>query len=234
MTDRLSGAEVREFQGQAADPPVSNAGESRSYFNTTSNRVRVSVNGEAYVNWDPPVDEVDYIPLIEARRLDDSTFVAPAVLEGGSYRLDRQVLLNRVVFRCTAFAAAAEGIMLIYQDAQGRATDSLALVATVPFTPVANMNFEVVPNEGEILLSSGLIYALWGQVSGGGSFSLSTYNTSAVQLTTTNVPTGVHPTTATSALNPAAPPATLDPFIGGDLVANGGSFTVPILRFRNV
>jgi len=49
MANRLTGIEVSEYQGQAADPPVSPAGTARVYFNTTASEWRISISGGPYV-----------------------------------------------------------------------------------------------------------------------------------------------------------------------------------------
>lgn len=234
MTDRLTGVEVLEALGQAGDPPLSAVGAVRTYFNTTTNRLRRSINGGAYADV-PVVEETEYIPRLETNGSpNDTEFTANATLSGGSFILPRPVRLNRVVLRTVAFATPAEGVLLIYQEPQGRVVDSLALVATCSYTPAATTTHEVTPTEGEIVLSDGFFYALWGQVSGAGSYELQTYNTGAIVLATTTVPTGVHPLNANSALDPASPPATLDPMIGGDLTQGGTSDVVPVIRFRLV
>lgn len=50
MTDRLTGSEVVEFQGQAADPPVSGLFDSRLYYNNATGNLRGSFSGSPYVN----------------------------------------------------------------------------------------------------------------------------------------------------------------------------------------
>lgn len=181
------------------------------------------------------VEDLEAIPYAEAPTgAVDSTCSGAADLVGGSYLLPHRVECNRVVFRVVAFAAPAEGVLLLYQQPEGRSASLLARVATCPFTPVANTTFEIAPSEGTIFLASGLLFALWGKVSGAGSFGLVTYNTSTTKLLNNYSPVGTHPAVADSALSAAAPPATIDPLIGGDLSAAGVNDVVPIIRLRNV
>ncbi len=184
-----------------------------------------------------PTEILEYIPLPEAAAIGIGATVltAPAVLQGGSFILPRPVLLNRVAFRTVAFSAPATGVILIYQDFRGLVINPLRLVATVQFTAVANTTFEVAPNEGSVSLSDGCFYALWGQDSGAGSFSMQTYNTGGALLINNPSPTGTHPVNASSAIAPVVPAAaTLNPMIGGDLLGANTTDCVPLLRFRNV
>lgn len=234
MTDRLTGVEVLELLGQASDPPLSAADTARIYDNTTTG-LRKSVNGGPYANLGAVVETVEYAPKPEIQRNGiQSTFVAAATLGGASFSLPRPVLFNRLIFEVTAFAAPATGVLLIYQEPRGRATDSMALVATVPVAPAVAV-FEVAPTEGTVLLSDGIFYCLFGQDTGVGSFEMRTYGVNSVSLlTAATTVTGTHPFTATSALAASAPPGTIDPQIGGDLVAGAAAKLPLIIRFRNV
>lgn len=181
---------------------------------------------------DFPVEKVGYVPHSEQPYTATATPSAPTVLWGGSFTLGHSVLLNRVVFRTLGFTGPAEAIVLLYQEPRGRLTTSLPLVATCAFTPAASTTFEVAPAEGQILLAPGLLFALWGQVSGGGTFQLYCYNTPSAILRNATVPAGLYPDNFVTILDPAAPPATLDPT--SDLTGASGADRAPVVLLRNV
>lgn len=181
-----------------------------------------------------PIEEA-YIPDLEEPAANvDVVTLAPATLAGGSYLLPRRVKFNRLIVRVRAFAALATGVVTIYQEAQGRVRSPLTRVATCPFTPAANTTFQITPDEGTVLLSAGWLYILWGQASGAGSFELECYSTGSIALLTASVLAGTHPTIASSALATAAPPASIDPEVGGDLVAGTTNDFAPVARLISV
>ena len=181
-----------------------------------------------------PVERLDYIPRVEMPTTGRVGLAAPVTLIGASFQADRNVVFNRLCFHVTAFAAPASGVMLIYQGANGNALDSLPLIATASFTPVGVATLQVALDEGIISLSAGYFYALWGKASGAGSFSVLDYVTATIIPFENPGITGTHPTIASSALLASAPPITIDPRVGGDLVGGAGADNAPIIRFRSV
>lgn len=182
----------------------------------------------------PIVETLEYIPQPESGWTGVTTGIGAATLGGASFVLPRPVQMNRIILRSIAFAAPATAVLFLYQAPGGVVADSLDLVASVDWQPVANTTFTLTPAEGDVLLSDGLFYALWGQDSGAGSFSVRTFNTASVTLLNSLVEAGVHPTVAASALDPAAPPASINPLIGGDLTEEASDDLCPVIRFLNV
>jgi hypothetical protein len=126
--------------------------------------------------------------------------------------------------------------MLFYQGPLG-GSGIAALVATVTgfAVPAGGTDTTVTPAEGNVTLSEGLVYCLWGRDSAADSFGLQTYTLQTTNLLTAVVPSGLHPLAFTTAIASNTTPATFDPRATvGQAIPSGAVDVVPIIRLQKV
>lgn len=102
--------------------------------------------------------------------------------------------------------------MLIYQQINGL-SGIANLKATIDFLGAVG-NFVQAPTQGLVTLQPGRLYVLFGRSSVAGSQTWRTYATQSVDLLSTNVQPGTHPTTFSTVIPATTAPATFDPLLG--------------------
>lgn len=157
-------------------------------------------------------EDVEYLPEPETRTSGNATRIGQTTYEGGSFKLLRPVMFNRIIIRLTAFTAPGTLALLLFQRSKGQGGAPANRVATVTgFSPGAAGTFLLTPSEGVINLVSGIFYVLYGRDSGSGSFTMRTYTVQALDLSNANVQADTHVTNFSTAIAAGTTPATFDP-----------------------
>jgi len=181
-------------------------------------------------------EDDDIVPLPELVFSNQSSRVAQTVLEGGSYFLRTKTRFNRVLFSIATKSGSPSIDLAIYQFEDGTSSSLVEKKASISGVVISTVGiYSKALVEGEVVLLPGLIYVLWGKSAGGvgNNFTMRTYDVQSIDIVTTNVPTGLHPVSYTTALPATSTPATFDPTIGGD-VSESILDVVPIIRLRKV
>lgn len=148
---------------------------------------------------------------------------------GGAYVTEKPVSFDRVLFTVAAAAPPYTGKILVYQAGDGIAASAAQLIGSCSFTSLGTGVQTVLLDQGEVHLSEGLYWMLWGKTSG--SMQLRTVDVVAIGGLNEFVPVGMHPTvfetTVAVATNP--PPPTFDPLQGGGSGTNGVSFDAALV-----
>lgn len=157
----------------------------------------------------------EQIPFPESRAGGNATRVAQTSYEGASFRVAKHMdAVNRLIVQVTAgtFTPIPTISIVIYQEKYG-GSGVADRIAYFNFQPTATGVYTITPVNAIYNIQSGIIYVLFGRVSGtGGTATMRTYTTSTNDLINVNVPSGVHPATFTTAIAAATtPPSTFDP-----------------------
>jgi len=167
----------------------------------------------------------------------NGTRVAQTSYEGGSYRLNLPLVVNRLILVLTAVTAPVTLQVLIFQAPNGIGGTTANRIGTFDFSPGAAGQFVLTPTEGTIRIEAGVFYVLMGRTSAGGSGTFRVYTVTNNEGLTATVDTGTHPTNYTTAIatSAGAPPATFNPLQtpGGSASASTVNIS-PIIRFKKV
>ena len=161
------------------------------------------------------------------------------LLEGGTYWVRQQTLVNRILLRMTGGSGAPTLAIGLYQSAEGGAGVASRVAGAVAFPiGVSAANYSIPLAEGEIVLRRGYLYVLYGRDSAAGGYTMRAYGAMAADLHNQQMIAGTRPTnyTTTLAAN-AGLPATFDPRengSGGQAVPSAANNTMPILRVARV
>lgn len=181
------------------------------------------------------VVESAWIPQPEIIADGSSLSSALAVYKGGTYWLPRRIKFNRISVPIGGLAAlaTADGIIALYQRADGKIANSLPLVTSGTFTatePPAAQN-PVVSLAVPAIIVPGLLLVMWGRTTGV-AWNMTAYNqgAGAIKLLSTEVPTGTHPTAFTTAIATSAVPTSINPLAGGSDVTESSSAQSAVFR----
>lgn len=205
------------------DPTITDDGSAGYHYgsawtNTLTRAQWVCVNPTiGAADWDliiaPETDELILTP--ESRVGGNATRVSQTQYNGASFRVSKHMDgANRITVAVTGgtFSPVPTISIALYQTPYGGAGIA-NLIGYCDLAPTANGTYTIIPDSGPITLQPGLIYILFGRITGtGGSATMRTYTTSNNALINTDVPSGLHPATFITAINASSPPpATFDP-----------------------
>lgn len=177
----------------------------------------------------------EWVPQPELADNTQATRALQTTYDGASMKLDRALLMSRLIYRLTALSLGGTQRFILYQAPDG-ASGTATKIASFTGAPggLAATNVTGVFEQGSVFFSPGLFYVLFGRPSGL-TATIQTYTNAAINLLDQNVDNLTHVGTFTTTISAAgADPATFNPLP----VAGGGNATpstadiCPVVRFR--
>jgi hypothetical protein len=204
--------------------PAFAAAEGTRYLNTTSGVVFFNADGSASgwyaLRTASGLDLEDQYAILRPYYIDDADTgrSAQTNLEGAVYHLLRRMTVNRVYFQINSQSGSPTMAFGLYQTKGGKISTAIDRRINVTSQAVSSTGILAV-TVSEVTLDKGPLFTLAGRDSVSDSFTFATWATTARDLETDNIPTGInaYPTIyRTSIAATTGPPATFDPRETGD------------------
>jgi hypothetical protein len=169
-------------------------------------------------SWDTPtggaVEIKDWIPQAEhpLATTGGQVLYNSANMQGATYKLDRDVTLNRISLHSgVSLSGTFTARLCIYQATDGGGGTSWAKVIDTTFTNTVGANNTFDLTVAETTLKAGVYAIVVGRVSGSGSPWLESHNIGNLELFTTGLPSASRPTNWSGVVSAGTPPATVNP-----------------------
>ena len=176
------------------------------------------------------IEQAEAIPRPEGVVTGQASRAAATTYEGASYFLERDVIASHLLVKVSSVPTPGSLAVGVYQAADGGGAPAAAKIASAAAVSVAAAGVVAVAfDEGEVEISRGFIYILWGKTSG--NFSMQAYGVAAIDLMTdaASVDGGTHPTSFTTTISTASVPASIvprPPAAGGDLTPSSANVAI--------